>query len=237
MKTTRIGYRAFSVCAMALAFLVVSAFALAVQQPADTDDRPRSDSDTVTISACLEKLMLTQQQQAQIEEIVSEYEAEITSVKKEFSERYLQMIRTEVLLLSAIEDNLTEDQRKQVRAQRRKTAQHQKELTNQEVKPGEDTSQPASAVEEGMAVVGISLTAEQQRAADKLQERYLSQLRSLNRDIQGLHMRLVSLEADKLVEIENVLTEDQLPQLRKIRQTIPTERNVQADAGSSTTSK
>ena len=56
---------------------------------------------------------------------------------------------------------------------------------------------------------------------NKVQEKYLSRLRSLNRDILGLHTRLVSLEADKLVEIEKVLTKDQLKQLREFRQTAP----------------
>ena len=57
-------------------------------------------------------------------------------------------------------------------------------------------------------------------------------LRSLNRDIQGLHTRLVSLEADKLVEIEKVLTKDQLAQLREHRQSAPAVPKVAA-AGTS----
>ena len=65
------------------------------------------------------------------------------------------------------------------------------------------------------------LTPEQELAADKLQQKYLSHLRSLNRDIQGLHTRLVSLEADKLVELENVLTKEQLSQLHEFRQNAP----------------
>ena len=69
--------------------------------------------------------------------------------------------------------------------------------------------------------MGVSLTPEEEAAADKVQEKYFSHLRSLNRDIEGLHTRLVSLEADKLVEIEKVLTKDQLKQLREIRQTPP----------------
>ena len=47
-------------------------------------------------------------------------------------------------------------------------------------------------------------------------------------DVQGLHIRLVSLEADKLVEIENVLTPEQLAQLRKNRQNAPIELKVSA---------
>ena len=64
----------------------------------------------------------------------------------------------------------------------------------------------------------MTLTTEQEAAADMVQEKYLSHLRSLNRDILGLHTRLVSLEADKIVEIENVLTKVQLEQLREMRQ-------------------
>ena len=65
------------------------------------------------------------------------------------------------------------------------------------------------------------LTTEQEAAADKVEEKYQSHLRSLNRDIQGLHTRLVSLEADKLVEIEKVLTKEQLILLREHRQQAP----------------
>ena len=67
----------------------------------------------------------------------------------------------------------------------------------------------------------MPLTPEQEAAADAIQEKYLSRLRSLNRGIQGLHNRLVSLEADKFVEIEKVLTKDQLKQLCEIRQSAP----------------
>ncbi|HUG93415.1 MAG TPA: hypothetical protein VML55_21430, partial [Planctomycetaceae bacterium] len=102
-----------------------------------------------------------------------------------------------------------------------KTAARQTELAGTNARPSTETSPPASAVEEELAIVGVALTAEQEAAADTLQEKYLSQLRSLNRDIQGLHMQLVSLEADKLVEIENVLTKEQLVQLREIRQNAP----------------
>jgi hypothetical protein len=62
------------------------------------------------------------------------------------------------------------------------------------------------------------LTPEQEDAADKIQQKYAGRLRSLNRDIQGLHTRLVSLEADKLVELEKLLTPEQLAQLREARQ-------------------
>lgn len=186
-----------------------------------TAARPGAASHDVAIPACLEKLTLTQQQQDKIKEIVREYDEDLAKVWKQFGDRYLETIRTEASLLAAIEDNLTEPQRKQVRDQRRKTAQHQKVLAGTDAKPNQSTGKPASAVEDEIAIVGVSLTVDQELAADKLQEKYLSHLRSLNRDIQGLHTRLVSLEADKLVEIENVLTKEQLKQLREARQDAP----------------
>lgn len=230
MKTEMKDYRTLTLCAMAWGFLVLSGPAFAQQQSADPKprSRPRAEAKDAAIPTCLDRLTLTQQQQDRIKEIVHEYDADIASAWQQFGNLYMDTIRTEVLLLSAIEDNLTEPQRQQVREQRRKTARHQKSVAGTEVKPNQASSKPASAIEEEIEMVGISLTPEQERAADKLQEKYLSHLRTLNRDIQGLHIRLVSLEADKLVEIENVLTKDQLLELRKIRQTAPAEHAAQA---------
>lgn len=182
----------------------------------------------VAIPACLAKLELTKQQETQIKEIVRDYDKDLSMVWRQFGVRYMDTIRTEALLLAAIEDKLTDAQRQQVREQRRKTAQHQKSLASTDVKPNQATSKPVSAVEEELSIIGVALTAEQQVAADALQEKYLSQLRSLNRDIEGLHMRLVSLEADKLVEIEKVLTKEQLLQLREIRQNAPATSKIAA---------
>ncbi len=189
----------------------------------DTERRTRAQADDqdVEIPSCLEKLTLTQQQKDQIKDVVRSYNEDLSATRREFGEVYLQAIRTEVLLLSAIEDNLTDAQRKQVREQRRQTARHQKSVAGTEDKSNQSTAQPTSAVEQQISIVGISLTREQERAADKLQEQYLSELRSLNRDIEGLHIQMVSLEADMLVEIENLLTKDQLQQLRENRKTAP----------------
>jgi hypothetical protein len=73
-------------------------------------------------------------------------------------------------------------------------------------------------VEQAVEGAIISLTPEQEAAADQIQEKYVGRLRSLNRDIQGIHTRLVSLEADKIVELEKLLTPEQLAQLREARQ-------------------
>ena len=188
-------------------------------------------ADSVVIPECLEKLKLSAAQQVQIKEIVTNYDRSIGVVWKQFSDRYMQAICLETSLLAAIEDNLTESQRQQVRDQRRKTAQHEKlmaatstKVNQAKVEPNEETTKttkPDNSAEEGIAAAGVSLTDAQEAAADKVQEKYHSQQRSMNRDIQGLHTRLVSLEADKLAEIEKVLTKDQLSQLRASRQNAP----------------
>ena len=226
-------YRMFSTAAFASAIAIVlsvtSAFA---DDPADASVKPQTKAapGDVAVPACLEKLTLTQQQQEQIKQIVRDYDADLASVWKQFGTCYLETVRTEALLLTAIEDNLTDTQRKQVRDQRRKTAQHQKSLAGTDGKPNQATTKPSGAVEEEIGIVGVPLTAEQEAAADKLQEKCLGCLRSLNRDIQGYHIRLVSLEADKLVEIENVLTPEQLRELRENRQNSPIELKVSAKA-------
>ena len=198
------------------------------QEPAATAVMPKIPgpstqalSQQVALPTILEKLNLAPEQQVQIQEIVRDYNADVASVWKQFSDRYLETIRTEAILLSAIEDNLTEPQRQQVRDQRRRVAQHEKAIAGTNVKAKQETAKPVSAVEKELEIVGVSMTSEQEAAADAIQEKYLSRLRTLNRGIQGLHNRLVSLEADKFVEIEKILTKDQLKQLREIRQSAP----------------
>ena len=73
----------------------------------------------------------------------------------------------------------------------------------------------------GAYMYGLLSSPHLEAAADTLQGKYLDRLRSLNRDIEGLHTRLVALEADKLVEIEKILTKEQLTQLHEIRQDAP----------------
>lgn len=231
MKTMKLNDLRFTLSALAV--VVVGVLSLAptfAEDPADTGVKPSREaaSDEVAIPACLEQLTLSQQQQDQIKQVIRDYDTDLALVWKQFGTSYMETIRTEALLLAAIEDNLTEPQRQQVRDQRRKTAQHQKSLEGTDGKPNQSTTKAISAVEEEIGIVGVTLSAEQEAAADKLQEKCLGSLRSLNRDIQGLHIRLVSLEADKLVEIESVLTADQLRQLREIRQNAPIGEKVSA---------
>jgi hypothetical protein len=219
--------------AAAVAVMIV-ATANAQSNNQGTPAPANAPSEQATIPEWLGKLRLSQAQQDQVKEIVRDYDVDIAVVWKQFSNRYQDTIRMETVLLAAIEDNLTDAQRTQVRDQRRKVAQHEKSLAGTNSKPNQAISPPASAVEESNAVVGVSLTPDQEAAADKLQEKYLSRLRSLNRDIQGLHTRLVSLEADKLVEIEKVLTKDQLKQLREIRQNAPAVLKAEANKSAAT---
>lgn len=162
-----------------------------------------------------EKLNLSAQQQQQARTIVRDYDAKVTAVWKQFTECYQQTVKIEAVLLTAIEDNLTEIQRKAAREVRRKTAQ------------SDNTA--ATATE----TVPIALTPEQEAAADKVNAKYLSRLRVLNRDITTLHNRLVSLEADKIVEIEKILTKPQLDRLSEIRQEapLPPAPNINANIG------
>ena len=234
-------YRMFSLGAIATAVAAVLAVApvfaadqaspRVVSEPKPASGaalEPKDASGAVVLPACLEALAMSEQQQNQVTQIIREYDADLALVWKQFSARYLDAIQTETLLLAAIEDNLSEGQRNQVRQQRRKTAHHQKSLAGMAVTPQQAEEAPSSAVEDEMEIGGVSLTAEQEAAADKVQEKYLGRLRSLNRDIQGLHIRLVSLEADKFVEIEKILTKDQLQKLREVRSDAPTERKTMA---------
>jgi hypothetical protein len=177
--------------------------------------------ETTAIPECLEKLKLSSQQQEQIKGIIGSYDESLASVWTKFGERYMQTIDLESQLLAAVEDNLTETQRQQVRSQRHKTTRHEKAIEGTNTKPNQATSKTANAVDDELAGVGVSLTAEQEAAADTIEEKYRSHLRSLNRDIEGLHAQLLSLAADKLVEVEKVLTKEQLTELRTHRKNAP----------------
>lgn len=184
------------------------------------------------IPSCLEKLKLSQTQRDQILEIVGKCDGEHAAVWKQFSERYMETVGVECMLLSAIEDTLTETQRKQVRGHRHQTAHNGKSLEGTNGKPNQANAKPGNAAEEELAVGGVTLTTEQEAAADKLQGKYLDRLRSLNRDIEGLHTRLVALEADKFAEVEKILTKEQLTQLREIRQSPPVSEKVASKSAS-----
>ena len=170
------------------------------------------------IPECMEKLKLSEEQQTKAKEIIGSYDQKLDAVWKQFSVKYMATIRTECLLLAAVEDGLTETQRTAVHAQRRQLAHAEKALEGTNARTNQSTEKPADAVEQVVEGAEITLTPEQETAAEKIQQNYASHLRSLNRDVEGIHNRLVSLEADKLVELEKILTKAQLVQLRESRQ-------------------
>lgn len=209
--------------------LVLASAAICLTSQAFAQDEPNAEARKevrvesahaaeTTIPECMEKLKLTEEQQVKAKEIISSYDEKLDTVWKQFGSKYMATIRTECLLLAAIEDGLTEPQRTAVHAQRRQIALAEKGLEGTNTKTNQAKDKPADAVEQVVDGNGVTLTAEQEAAADVVQQNYASHLRSLNRDIEGLHNRLVSLEADKLVELEKVLTKNQLTQLRESRQ-------------------
>lgn len=194
------------------------------------DARAQAAAEPAPLPKCLEKLNLNAQQQAQVKEIVHSYDGAIQAALKQFADSYLKTVCLETELMAAIEDTLTESQRQKVREQRRLTGKHNHPKVATEAKSEDETEKPAAVVDEGLAAVGITLNEEQEFASDKVQEQYRGRMRSMNREIERLHNQLVSLEADKLVEIEKVLTKEQLTQLRMNRQTVPARSNKETAA-------
>jgi hypothetical protein len=192
------------------------------REPADAADKANATTGTAgdaVIPATIERLKLTSKQHAQAQEVVEKYGAKMESVWKQYHEKYREMVQLEVNLLAAIEDHLTDAQRTQIRDQRRKMA-HSDKAAAEGTKSASDpaTARPGEAADEEIAAAGVSLTSEQEAAADRAHHRYVGRLRTLNRDMQTLHTRLVALEADKLVELEKLLTKEQLAQLRDARE-------------------
>lgn len=172
------------------------------------------------IPECLAKLDLTAEQQEQIKAVVGRTEMAASKVWTQFGERYTQMIKAEAAMLAAIEDHLTEPQLQQVRTHRHVTAHRgRKVVVTRTTTPA---AKPATPEEKELAQDGITLNAQQAAASDKIQGQYQTNLETLHHEIQGLHARLLSLEADKIVEIEKILSKEQLAELKKHREMAPT---------------
>ena len=170
---------------------------------------------------CVKTLELSGKQREQIEDIARRYDTAIEKVWKEFSGNYMQAIRMESSMLAAIEDNFTEAHREHIREQRRRTAQ-QEQQSAMRSNPSETTTIPvADGAKNELAQVGITLTRELEELADGVYQRYRIHLRTSNRTIHALHTRLLSLEADKLVAIEKILTDEQRAQVRINRKKAP----------------
>ncbi len=216
------------------------------QQEGDRLGVKRPAADDVPLPECLRDLTLTPAQQVKIKAVVGKANEEMAATWQQFSQSFMASVQTEAMLASAIEDHLTDSQRNQVRDLRRRSMQQhrvifERSLNGQRPAGAADSSQDSripngsrqpnqpqsnqdpvrqdkEVVQEDLTVFGVALTNEQIAAADKMQERYMSDLRTQNREIAALHLQLVCLEAQKIEEIELLLTPDQLQQLRESRQ-------------------
>jgi hypothetical protein len=183
--------------------------------------------DKSTLPAAFENLQLSHDQQKQVRQLVDKYNEEIDSVWKEFTRHYLDTIALEAKMLAAVEDTLDDSQRTHIRKHRGRTAHgsaadDRKERTDnrqgrREVRSDERDSEPRAAVEE-VLIVGVTLKPEQERVADGIYATYFERLRNGKREIHELHNRILSLESEKLADIEQLLTKEQLTQLRQERQ-------------------
>jgi len=245
------GLRSHQLIANAFAVLIVLTVSWTyAKDPIDPVAKPKSAAaesqartESVAIPDSLANLKLSSKQEEQMKEIMRSYAVSTDSVWKQFEDRYMRTITMEAAMLAAIEDSFTDTQRQKIRDHRRITAQHQKALSGRTdvavntEKANTSSDQTADVVKEELSGVGVTLTTEQQATAEKVQHQYRLPLRSLNREIHGLHERLLALEADKLVAIENVLTKDQLSQLRTNRQTVATATTVSVNKADSSKSE
>jgi hypothetical protein len=220
--------------------LIGGAIALTSALARDPQPAPRKDArepattgkagarlDKATLPAALENLQLSDDQQKQVRQLMDKYNGEIDSVWKEFTRQYLDTIALEAKLLAAVEDSLDDSQRTHIRKQRARTAHGSatndrkedadKRQGRREVRSDQRDPEPGAAVEE-VLIVGVSLTPEQERAADAVYASYSDRLRNGKREIHQLHNRILSLESEKLADIEQLLTKEQSTQLRQDRQ-------------------
>jgi hypothetical protein len=163
----------------------------------------------------LEQLQLTTDQRQQVNAIVTKYDALFESAWQEFGSSYQKTLKAEAVLLAAIEDGFTDAQRKQAHEERRKR------IASSPIAPPVSTaganSGNASANDE-KTPSGVPLTSEQVAAMGKLQEKYHVHLTPLTRDIQICHARLLAIEMDKFLELQKVLTKQQLDKLSQLLQ-------------------
>ena len=174
----------------------------------------------VVLPACLAKIEMTAEQEEKVKEIVSKTDASMAKVWGQFGHRYTQMVKAEAAM----------------RMHRQRTAHHgRRKMGSNATKPAapkavtEPANENATEAEEQLAQNGVTLTAAQAEASDKIQEKYQTNLEVLHNEIQELHARLLALETDKLAEIEKVLTKEQLVELRKNRDMPPATVKVASD--------
>ena len=200
------------------------------KEPSTKQNEAAGPLETAAFPNALDNLNLSDDQKKQIQRVLDTHNAEIEVVWKEFTRRYRGTLALESNLLAAIEDTLSDSQRAAVRSKRTRTARSGRESDVRSDRKGvpeqranADDQKPGIVVEEDLMIVGVTLSPEQERAADRIHAGYFVPLRDAKRDIHRLHARLISLEFEKLAEIEKLLSAEQLAQLRKDRQAGPGE--------------
>jgi hypothetical protein len=158
----------------------------------------------------LEKLQLSAQQRSDVEAILRKHDAAFAIAWQEFTACYQQTLKAEAFLLTAIEDGFTDTQRKQAQDLRRKT-------TTPVSTPASDSAK-APATGDKATPTGVALTPEQIAAVGKLQEKYHIHLGPMSRDIQACHGRLLAIEMEKFIDIEKLLTPEQVKMLTEMLQ-------------------
>ncbi|MDB5344793.1 MAG: hypothetical protein JWP89_3170 [Schlesneria sp.] len=189
----------------------------------DSDDAAKKSD----LPSCLSKLKLTDDQKSKAKEVVQKYDDKIDKVMKHFSDKYLETVETEAALLTSVEDVLSEQQRENIRNERHKAAHSDKDTDKSDdkskaVSSSDTKSGKATAVIEEIDEItfsnGVTLTVEQEAIADRITNKHMAHLRALHRRVHSIHNRLIALETDKIVELEKLLTKEQLSQLRQDRQ-------------------
>lgn len=189
----------------------------------DADDVKKAD-----LPKCLSKLKLTDDQKSKAKDVVQKYDDKIDKVMKQFSDKYLETVETEAALLTSVEDILSEQQRENVRNERRKAAHSDKDTdkgdadkskaaSSNETKSGK-SAVVAEEIDEITFNNGVTLTVDQEVIADRITTKHMAHLRALHRRVHAIHNRLIALETDKIVELEKLLTKEQLSELRQDRQ-------------------
>jgi len=197
----------------------------------------------------LTNLNLTSEQKDKIKAICSECEQDRENAWHRFNASYREAIEIEASMMAAIEENLTEAQRKHIRNQRERIARRHnrherrhesarnesdksdktdttrnetaKSDTNKSEKSDtnkNDSNNQNDVVVEEITIVGVNLSPDQESTAEELRGSYSRRLHKLNRRISELHAQLVSMEVERLLKIEDILTKEQRQQLRKEHQ-------------------
>lgn len=215
----------------------------------------------------LSNLKLTDDQKSKLKGICHECDSEREMTWRQFGQKYRETIQIEASMLAAIEENLTEHQRKLINNQRdrtvkgrwahdRKDGAHDRKSSdskdqdktgasndqdkndkstatagkdpssNSNTLPKDEKHDPTVRTEPGthpdiieeITVIGVTLSPEQENAAEGIRNSYFHRLRRLNAELGHLHSRLVALETNRLLKIEEILTKEQRNQLRRDHQ-------------------